>query len=71
MNIEVTTPDEQHNTEAHHIGEWVKFTCPTCGYIRTMNKTTGEMKVISQGDATVLHRGMAYPIGIDPDQSMN
>lgn len=70
MQIEITVPPS-HVTTARRVGDWITFTCPTCGYVRTMNEATGDMQVVKQGEAGVLHSGMFYPAGIDPEYSMN
>ena len=62
---------EHHTTTPSQEGNTITFTCPTCGYIRTMDKETGEMKLINPGDMGALHSGMAYPIGIDAEYPMS
>ena len=71
MNIEITTPEPSHATTSRRVGDWITFTCEQCGYVRTMNAATGDMQVVKQGEAGVLHSGMSYPEGIDPEYSMN
>lgn len=70
MRIEITTAPT-HSTESHRVGNWITFKCPTCDYVRTMNETTGEIKVVAKGDENVLHSGMSYPTGIDENYPMN
>lgn len=65
MNIEITTPSHSHVTTSRRVGDWITFTCPVCGYVRTMNAATGDMQVVKQGEDGVLHSGMSYPAGID------
>ena len=71
MNIEITTPSHPHVTTSRRVGDWITFTCPVCGYVRTMNAATGDMQVVKQGEDGVLHSGMSYPAGIDENYSMN
>jgi len=71
MNIEITTPSHSHVTTSRRVGDWITFTCPVCGYVRTMNAATGDMQVVKQGEDGVLHSGMSYPAGIDENYSMN
>ena len=65
------TEPERHNTTPKQEGNTITFTCPLCGYVRTMDKETGEMQLVNSGDLEALHGGMAYPIGIDAEYPMN
>jgi len=71
MQFEITTPAPSHVTTSRRVGDWITFTCPVCGYVRTMNAATGDMQVVKQGEDGVLHSGMSYPAGIDENYSMN
>ncbi len=62
---------ERHATTANEQGNTITFTCPTCGYVRIMDKETGELKLINIGDLEALHSGMSYPTGIDPEYPMS
>lgn len=61
---------ERHECFSERKDNWVIFRCPQCEYVRWMNWETGEMKV-REGDFMVLHSGMHYPVGIDPNTNMN
>ena len=65
------TEPERHTTTPSKEGNTITFTCPICDYIRTMDKETGEMKLINPGDLEALHSGMAYPTGINPEYPMS
>ncbi len=62
--------EERHECTSERKDNWVIFRCPQCDYVRRMNWETGEMKVRG-GDFGVLHSGMHYPTGINPDSNMN
>jgi len=62
--------EERHECFSERKGTWIIFRCPECDYVRRMNWETGEMKVRG-GEFSVLHSGMHYPIGINPNANMN
>lgn len=65
------TEPERHTTTTKQEGNTITFACPLCDYVRTMDKETGELKLINPGNPEVLHSGMAYPIGINPEYPMS
>lgn len=65
------TEPERHATTANEQGNTITFTCPTCGYVRIMDKETGAMQLINPGNPEALHSGIAYPIGIDAEYPMS
>jgi hypothetical protein len=70
MNIEINTDLPRHTCEARKFGNIIVFTCPQCDYVRSWNIATD--KFIVTGDQPgVLHEGMSYPVGIDPNQNPN
>lgn len=65
------TEPKRHTTTANEQGNTITFTCLACGYVRTMDKETGDLKLINPGDPEALHIGMAYPTGINPEYPMS
>jgi hypothetical protein len=71
MQIEINTTSDRHVCDARKVANWITFRCPHCAYVRVMDESTGEMKVLKQGDPDVLHSGLSYPAGIDPEYPMS
>ncbi len=57
-----------HNCTSTRDGDWITFRCPKCNYCRKLNYRTQEMKLIREGDQSVLHRGMHQPVGLQPEK---
>jgi hypothetical protein len=69
--ITITTNTDHHVCDARKVANWITFRCPICAYVRVMDESTGEMKVINPGDPDVLHSGLSFPTGIDPEYPMS
>jgi hypothetical protein len=55
-----TQNTEKHECEAHHIGDWIVYTCPQCDYELKKNWKTGEL-FVENVKAKISHFGSYAP----------
>ncbi len=69
-HVELIPSKKTHVCQSQHVGNYVRFTCQLCNYIRTYSIETGDFSTTG-GEVGVLHEGMHYGTGIDANQNMN
>ena len=57
-----------HKCNSQRKDGWIIFKCPDCDYVRKLNLKTNEMQVEGNTDWSVLHKGIHFPIGMQPEK---